>query len=92
MATLKVTPGRAFLLCILIGAVGVPALAWLDKPTPRREAFNAVAGGVPTQGVTLAVGVTVKDQITLEAIPALRQAGVRTIVALRPDGEERGQV
>lgn len=91
MAPEMLTPGRAFLFCLLIGAIGVPALAWLDKPTPRRETFNAVAGGVPTQGVALAVGVSVNDQIKLDAVPALRQAGVRTIVALRPDGEERGQ-
>lgn len=91
LATMKVTPGRAFLLCLLVGSVGVPAIAWLDKPVPRRETFNAVVGGVPAQGITLTAGVTVKDQIKPEAMPWLRQAGVRTIIALRPDGEEHGQ-
>ena len=86
------TPSRAFLLAALVGLIGVPALAWLDRPPSRRATFNAAEGGVPAQGLVLAAGVTVKDQIKLEALSAVRQAGVRMIIDLRPDGEERGQV
>ena len=89
---MSMTPTRAFLLCLLIGAIAVPALAWLDRAPARRTTFNAVEGGVPAHGVALAAGVTVKDQIARDAISAIQRAGVRTIIALRPDGEERGQV
>lgn len=89
------TPGRLFVVIIGGSAALVVATApWSDRsddPSPRRAGFNQVEGGVPVSGVPLGAGVRVRDQLALSDLGRLAEAGVRTVISLRPDGEEPGQ-
>lgn len=94
------TPSRAFWLSVLIGSFGSILIAVSQvPPTQERSAAQLMAASrVPASqvprtamGHLLQTGVFVREQLALDGLERLRAEGFRTIVDLRPDGEEAGQ-
>lgn len=77
---------RTFLMSIAVAAFGVLIYAFATREEPNAVSASAELGGRP-----LLDGVFVRDQIKLDTVGALNGEGYRTIVNLRPDGEEPGQ-
>jgi uncharacterized protein (TIGR01244 family) len=71
-------PGTTFLVSLLIGAVVVLAWAGLSR--------SSRTGAYP-----LVEGVWVSEQVLPDDVAALKQKGFRSIIDLRPDGEQQGQ-
>ena len=76
---------RAFLGALVLGAIGVNVYAHAT-----RESATSRTGQGPNR--ELVDRVAVRDQLSLAALPELKAAGYRTIIALRPDGEAPDQV
>lgn len=77
---------RTFLMSIAVAAFGVLIYAFATREEPSVVSASAALGGKP-----LLDGVFVRDQIKLDTVGALNGEGYRTIVNLRPNGEEPGQ-
>lgn len=75
---------RAFLLAIAVGAAGVMLTAALSKSSPPPSPRTADAA-------PLIDGIAVTDQINVDGVRAIGARGYRTVIDLRPDGEEPGQ-
>jgi sulfide:quinone oxidoreductase len=77
---------RAFLLAVIAGALGVMLSTMpQSRPVPEAPVQSSSAGG--HQAATLAPGVAVSGQISIEDIGRIAASGYRTIVDFRPDGE-----
>ena len=70
--------GRTFLVSTLIGAAIVLTLAVLNR-TPRAQLRPLVDG------------IWISEQVQPEQLAALKLQGIRSIIDLRPDGEQHGQ-
>lgn len=70
--------GTTFLVSTLIGAAIVLTLAVLNRP-PRAQLHPLVDG------------IWISEQVQPEQLAALKLQGIRSIIDLRPDGEQQGQ-
>lgn len=77
---------RTFLVSTAVAMAGVIAYAFATREQPPSTSENA---GVA--GHQLLSGVHVRDQIALETVGALDRDGYRTLINLRPDGEDQNQ-
>ena len=76
---------KTFFAAVLVGAAAVVAMAYLPtvpRPVPPAQAV------VPAK---LTQSIHVREQVPLADVPGLSVKGYRTIIDLRPDGEERDQ-
>ena len=77
---------RTFFVSIAIAMAGVIAFAFATSDQPAATATEKSA-----EGHALLGGVYVRDQIALESVSALQSGGTRTLINLRPDGEDQNQ-
>lgn len=77
---------RAFLASIVVAMLGVLGYAYATRDMPPKATQAADASGHALLG-----GVYVRDQIALDAVGALNGNGTRTLINLRPDGEDQNQ-
>ncbi|MBR2534636.1 MAG: TIGR01244 family phosphatase [Hyphomicrobium sp.] len=77
---------RTFFVSIAIAMAGVIAYAFATREQPAKTATETTA-----EGHALLGGVYVRDQIALESVGALQSGGTRTLINLRPDGEDQKQ-
>lgn len=84
------TPLKAFLLALIVGAAIPLGFAWKDRRAS--EATDAAADRLAPKFQTLAPGVFVAAQISPEELYRFRhQASVVSLIDLRPDGESADQ-
>lgn len=79
------TLARTFLGSVLIGALLVVGMALYDPATPRPAPVP------PDVSHRLIGDVSVSTQVTLAGVAKLREAGYRTVIDMRPDGEAKDQ-
>lgn len=73
--------GKAFALAVLVGAVAVLAVAFMNRPGPgSTDNVKALPGGIWVTG-----------QVDPHQLRTLKRNGFKGIVDLRPDGEAVGQ-
>ena len=78
--------GRAFIGAFVLAAVGLNVYAFATRePKPTAVARPSVAHELLDR-------VSVRDQLTVADISAIKSAGFQTIIDLRPDGEAPDQV
>lgn len=77
---------RTFLVSIAIAMAGVLAYAFAMREQPAASSDTTGVAGHALLG-----GVFVRDQIDLATVPALYVDGYRTLINLRPDGEDQNQ-
>lgn len=80
------TLARAFLLSIIVAMLGVIGYAFATRDRTSSRSETTSISGHPLLG-----GVSVRDQIALDAVGALNGTGTRTLINLRPDGEDQNQ-
>lgn len=77
---------RIFFASIAIAMLGVIGYAFATREQPAVAAATTNTAGHPLLG-----GVYVRDQIAVETVGALHLDGYRTLINLRPDGEDQNQ-
>ena len=77
---------RTFFVSIAIAMASVLAYAFATREQPANSAAVAKA-----EGVALLDGIYVRDQIALDTVGALQANSTRTLINLRPDGEDQNQ-
>lgn len=84
------SPLKAFLIALVVGAAIPLGLAWKDRRA--NEAADAAADRLAPKYQTLAPGVLVAAQIAPEQLYRFRhQASVVSLIDMRPDGEAADQ-
>ena len=83
----------AFGLAVLAGAAFTLAVPLYEAATKRADwpSTAAQAAATATEMRTLVSGILVAGQIGTADLTAARERGIRTVVAMRPDGEEAAQ-
>ena len=81
---------RTFFVSIAVAMIGVIAYAFTTRDQPVNTATTTGATS-NVEGHALLGGVYVRDQIALDAVSALQGHGTRTLINLRPDGEDQNQ-
>ncbi len=77
---------RTFLMSIIIAMIGVLTYTFATREQPAVISAAADPGGRPLSG-----GVFVRDQIDIQTVKTLNSVGYRTLINLRPDGEDQNQ-